>query len=48
MKYIYMCLTASVWVVIFAALLDAGLVRHFDPERDCDGSPAMATVCKGN
>ena len=45
MKYIYMCLTASVWVIIFAALLNAGLVRHFDSERDCDGSKAMEIVC---
>lgn len=48
MKYVYYGLTASVWIVICAALLNAGLVRHFDPERDCNGSKAMAIVCKGN
>lgn len=45
MKYVYYGLTASVWIVICAALLNAGLIRHFDPERDCDGAKAMAIVC---
>lgn len=48
MKYVYYGLTASVWIVICAALLNAGLARHFDPERDCDGAKAMAIVCKGD
>ena len=47
MKYIYICMTASVWAIIFAALLNAGLSKQFDPERDCDGSKAMEIVCKG-
>lgn len=45
MKYVYYGLTASVWIVIFAALLNAGLAKQFDAERDCDGSKAMAIVC---
>ena len=48
MKYTLFLLSASIWVVIFAALLDAGLARHFDSERDCDGSKPMSTICKGN
>lgn len=51
MKYALFLLSASVWVVIFAALLNAGLAKQFDAERDCDGSKAMKIVCnpqKGN
>jgi hypothetical protein len=48
MKYVYYGLTASVWIVICAALLNAGIIRHFDPERDCDASKPMTTVCKGH
>lgn len=45
MKYTLFLLSASVWVILCVALLDAGLVRHFEPERDCDGSKAMEIVC---
>jgi hypothetical protein len=39
-------LTTIVWVAIGAALLNAGLARQFEPERDCDGSAAMDIVCR--
>jgi hypothetical protein len=48
MKYTLFLLSASVWAVVFWALLNAGLAKQFEPECDCDGSKAMATVCKGN
>ncbi len=39
-------LTAIAWVAICAALLDAGLARQFDSERDCDNTAATAAVCR--
>jgi hypothetical protein len=39
-------LTAIAWVAICAALLDAGLARHFDPEQYCDNTAAIAAVCR--
>ena len=47
MKITLFCLTASAWAVICVALLNAGLARHFDPERDCDESKPMTTICEG-
>lgn len=43
---ICLTLTAIAWVAICAALLDAGLARQFDSERDCDNSAATAAVCR--
>lgn len=45
MKYALFLLSASVWAIVFWALLNAGLAKQFDAERDCDGSKAMAIVC---
>jgi len=39
-------LTAIAWVAICAALLDAGLARQFDSERDCNNTAATAPVCR--
>lgn len=42
------CLTLTViaWVAICAALLDAGLARQFDSERDCNNTAATAALCR--
>jgi hypothetical protein len=42
---ICLSLTAIVWVAVCAALLNAGLARQFDPERDCNGSSSGMVVC---
>jgi hypothetical protein len=43
---ICLTLTAVAWVAICAALLDAGLARQFDSERDCDNTAATAALCR--